>query len=310
MNPLGSRPVVFGLITARSVAEVSMKGVLLSLFALLAQNLVVDVNLRQVDVFVEDQKGEAALDLTVDDFKVVQDGRPAPVKHFALEVAPVAVGIVLDRSSSIRPVKKQLDEAARYALDAVHPNDQVFLMTFATDNEIKVNFTTDHRNVLTAIQKAKLSYGTRFYDAMADALAYLTTSRLERKMLIVLSDGADHYSTHNFEQVLDRAMLLGVSVYFISWAGDDSSSWLEEGRKEIRNQIGQLATLTGGRAYFPLSAIDCLQAGRQIMQSMQYRYRLGFYSSSLFAEWTEVQVSVSRSGGTYIVHLVPKRLQL
>jgi Ca-activated chloride channel family protein len=277
---------------------------------LLAQNLVVDVNLRQADVFVEDQKGWAALDLAADDFKVVEDGRPIAVKHFALEVAPVAVGIVLDRSSSIRPVKNQLDEAAKYVLDAVHPNDQVFLMTFATNNEINVNFTTDHRNVLSAIQKSKLSYGTRFYDAMADALEYLTTSRLERKMLIVLSDGADHYSIHNFDQALDRAMLLGVPVYFISWAGDDSSTWSEEGRKEIRNQIEHIAALTGGRVYFPSSAIDCLEAGRQVMQSMQYRYRLGFYSASVFAEWAGVEVSVSRPGQTYIVRLVPKRLPL
>ena len=290
--------------------EASMKRVLLSLFALLAQNLVIDVNLRQVDVYVENQNGRAALDLTADDFKVVEDGSPKPVKHFALEVAPVAVGIVLDRSSSIRPVKNQLDEAARYVLEAVHPNDQVFLMTFATDNEINVDFTTDHRNVLTAMQKSKLSYGTRFYDAMADALEYLATNRLDRKMLIVLSDGADHYSTHNFEQVLDRAKLLGAPVYFISWAGDDSSTWFEGGRKEIRNKIGQLASLTGGRVYFPSSAIDCLETSKQVMQSMQYRYRLGFYSSSLFAEWSEVQVSVSRSGGSYIVHMVPKRLQL
>ena len=287
-----------------------MKRVLISLFALLAQNLVVDVNLRQIDVFVEDQKGGAALGLTADDFRVVEDGSPKPVKHFALEAAPVAVGIVLDRSSSIRPVKNQLDEAARYVLDAARPNDQIFLMTFATNNEINVNFTTDHRNVLTAIQKSKLSYGTRVYDAMADALEYLTTSQLERKMLIVLSDGADHYSTHNFEQVLDRALLLGVPVYFISWSGDDSSTWSEEGRKEIRKQIEQLAALTGGRVYFPSSSLDCLETGRQIMQSMQYRYRLGFYSASLFAEWVEMQVSVSRPGRTYIVHLVPRRLQL
>ena len=287
-----------------------MKRVLFSLFALVAQNLVIDVNLRQIDVFVEDQRGGAALDLTSNDFKVIEDGVPKPVRHFALEVAPVAVGIVLDRSSSIRPVKNQLDEAARDVLDALHPNDEVFFMTFATNNEINVKFTTDHRNVLTAIQKAKLSYGTRFYDAMTNALEYLATSRLERKMLIVLSDGADHYSSHNFEQVLDTAMLLGVPVYFMSWAGDDSSTRSEEGRKEIGNQIEHFATLTGGRVYFPSSAIDCLETGRQVMQSMQYRYRLGFYSSSLFAEWAEVQVSVSRPGGTYIVHLAPKRLRL
>ena len=105
-------------------------------------------------------------------------------------------------------------------------------------------------------------------------------------------------------------MLLGVPVYFMSWAGDDSSTWSEEGRKEIGNQIEHFAILTGGKVYFPSSAIDCLETGKQVMQSMQYRYRLGFYSSSLFAEWADLEVSVSRPGGAYIVHLAPERLRL
>jgi len=261
-----------------------MKRVLLSFIVLLAQNLIIDVNLRQIDISVADQNGRAVLDLTADELRVMEDGRQKPVRHFALEVAPVAVGIVLDRSSSIRPVKDQLNEAAGYVLDAVHPNDQVFLMTFATDSNLNVNFTTDHDNVLSAIQKAKLSFGTRLYDAMANSLQYLSTSRLDRKMLIVLSDGADHYSTHSFEQVLDRATLLGVPVYFISWAGEDSSTWSEEGRSEIRNRFEQLAEWTGGRAYFPSSVSECPDIGRQILRSMQYRYHLGFYTSSLFTE--------------------------
>jgi VWFA-related protein len=287
-----------------------MKSVLLSFVVLLAQNLIIDVNLRQVDVFVEDQTGHAALDLAAGDFKVLEDGRQRPVKHISLDVAPVAVGIVLDRSSSVRPVKDQLNEAAGYILDAVRPNDQVFLMTFATTSEISVNFTTDHEAVLTAIQKSKLSFGTRFYDAMANALQYLATSRLERKMLIVLSDGADHYSTHTFEQVLDKAALLGVPVYFISWAGDDSSTWSEEGRSEIRNRFEQLADWTGGRAYFPSSVSEGPDISRQILQSMQYRYRLGFYTSSLFSDWADVQVSVSKHGATYVVRMAPNRLPL
>jgi VWFA-related protein len=203
-----------------------------------------------------------------------------------------------------------LNEAARYVLGAVHPDDPVFLMTFATDNEITVNFTTDHADVLRAIQKAKLSFGTRFYDAMVNSLQYLATSRLERKMLIVLSDGADHYSTHTFEQVLDRATLLGVSIYFINWTGDDSSTWSADGRSEIKNRFEQLAEWTGGRAYFPSSVRECQNISRQILQSMQYRYHLGFYTSSLFPEWADVQVTVARSNGPYAVRIISKRLRL
>ena len=73
-----------------------------------AQNLVVDVNLTMLDVFIEDEKGSPVIDLTAEDFEVIESGRIRPVKHLSLEYDAVDLGLVVDRSSSIEVVKLSL----------------------------------------------------------------------------------------------------------------------------------------------------------------------------------------------------------
>jgi VWFA-related protein len=252
--------------------------------------LVIDVNLRNLNVFVEDESGDPVLDLTADDFEVLENGQSKPVKHLTLETEPVAVGLVLDRSSSISPVKKKVDEAVRHALEAVGPKDQVFLVTFAGTDKLIVGRTTSRKNIVEAIRKTKLGFGTRVYDALVHSLQYLSTSSLERKIVIVFSDGADHYSTHTFEQLLGGAAFYATPIYMVGYVGDDSRTWSDQGRRQIRDEFEQLAAKTGGKAYFPTYSADGAAIARQILVGMRYEYRIGFYSSGPFAESSDVQV--------------------
>src|SRR5262245_28890305 len=153
----------------------------LSAFSLSGQDLVVDVNLRMLDVLVQDESGHPVLDLTSDDFEVIENGKPKSVKHFSLETEPVAVGLLVDRSSSISPIKRSLDSAVADILEKLEPNDQVFLMSFAGSHKLRVKWTTTHAAILEAISKAKLEFGTRMHDAILDSLQYLSTSPLKRR---------------------------------------------------------------------------------------------------------------------------------
>lgn len=139
----------------------------------LAQDLIVDVNLTMLSAFVEDEHGRPVLDLTADDFEVVENGQLRPVKHLSLETKPIAIGLVVDRSSSIVPVKKQIDAAVERMLEAAGAADQVFLMTFAGTGKLNVALTTKHKGILEAMRKANVGFGTRFYDVIIDSFQYL-----------------------------------------------------------------------------------------------------------------------------------------
>jgi hypothetical protein len=89
---------------------------LLTLTAL-AQDVIVNVNLTMLRVFVEDEHGLAALDLTADDFEIIENGQVMPVRHFALESEPVVLGLAVDRSSSIGADKSKVDWAVAQLLE-------------------------------------------------------------------------------------------------------------------------------------------------------------------------------------------------
>jgi len=256
------------------------------------QDLIVDVNLRVLDVFVEDEHGSAALDLSPEDFVVVENGQVRPVKHLSLEKHPAAIGLLVDRSSSIAPVKNMLDQAVIHVLKAIEPADPVFLMTFASSGKLNVAWTTSYLPIVEAIKKAKLGIGSRVYDAISNSLEYLSANPLERRSLILFSDGADHYSNQTIEQVIAAAKSNRISVSVLGYVGNDSRSWSDSSRREIRTQLEHLARMTGGNAFFPDNQTDCSRAARQILDRAHFEYRIGFYSSEPFAEVSDLQVKL------------------
>jgi hypothetical protein len=79
---------------------------------------------------------------------------------------------------------------------------------------------------------------------------------------------------------LVMSVLVPVFLLFIfGYVGEDSRTWSKEGRREIREQLNQLARLTGGKTVFPSLATDCSQTATDMLNALRYRYSLGFYSS-------------------------------
>jgi len=271
-----------------------------------AQDLVVDVNLRLLNVSVQDRSGRPVLDLGAEDFEIVEDGQATPVKDFDLIREPVTIGLVLDRSTSIAHVRKDLDREAEKVIDALSPRDTLFLITFAGESKLSVRSTTQPADVLSAIRKTKLSLGTRFYDAVMDSLSYLSTSSGTRKVLVVLSDGADHYSVNTLDNVLRAARRYGYPIFLFGHAGDDPLFWSENGVREVRDAFCEIAAVTKGRAYFPSRGADTSKVARDIVDANAYVYELGFYSAAPSGVARSVHVRVrDQRFDTFTVRVLP-----
>jgi Ca-activated chloride channel family protein len=273
-----------------------------------AQNLVVDVNLTMLDVVVEDQNGRPVFDLTADDFEILQDGQSWPVQHFAIKREPISLGFLLDRSSSIAAHRKELDRTAMQLLYALRPDDEAFLITFAGRHKLNVRFTTDRNNIFQAIQKEKVSYGSRFYDAVFDSFEYLTAGHRPRKALVIFSDGADHYSNHRFGDMVEIAKLYGYPIFVFSYASDDSRAWSEEGRLELQTQLVELSRTTGGQFLSVSSTTDCARVVKDIVETVSQSYQLGFYNATPFENSLPPQVHTRDK--SLRVRIVPTQLPL
>src|SRR5689334_22117698 len=88
--------------------------------------LSVNVNMVVLNATVRDQKGRVASDLGEQDFEVFEDGVRQTLRLFRHEDIPVAVGLVIDHSGSMRPKLGSVVAAARTFIQASSPEDQMF----------------------------------------------------------------------------------------------------------------------------------------------------------------------------------------
>ena len=101
-----------------------------------------DVALVHVDVEIR-QGGRPVENLRADDFRVRDDGRPQPIVNFGHTEETLDVILLLDTSTSMRPVIEQVAMIARQALSQLQRGDRVAVMTFDCDAALIADFTED-----------------------------------------------------------------------------------------------------------------------------------------------------------------------
>src|SRR5882762_8021161 len=75
-------------------------------------SLRISVDLVVLDVSVQDKNGQPVHGLNEKDFRVYEDKVEQPVSSFSAEESPFTWGLVLDRSSSMRNMTKEVYGAA------------------------------------------------------------------------------------------------------------------------------------------------------------------------------------------------------
>jgi VWFA-related protein len=249
------------------------------------QTIVVDVNLNLLSVRVRDLQGKPVRTLTADDFEILEDGQLRPVSHFSIQRQSAAIGLLVDRSISLQASRKSVIDSVVRICSRIGPDDQAFLMTFSTATKTDVSWTNDPAAIVSAIHRVRPAAGTRLHDAIVDALDELSISRLPRKTLLVLTDGADHYSTHTLQQVIEIANLYGSEIDVIPYKGDDSLTWTPAGREQVSSQLERLATATGGQL---LSASDI----ERMVDALRDVYQLGYYTSERTDEFSRLEIRI------------------
>src|SRR5947209_20232178 len=122
-----------------------LAGVFLAASALLAQQkaLKVNVELVMVNATVTDSANRLITDLDADHFQLFEDKVEQKIRYFSSEVAPVSLGIVFDISHSMERKLSFARDAAVKFLETGTPQDEYFLVEFASRANITEGFTTD-----------------------------------------------------------------------------------------------------------------------------------------------------------------------
>ena len=160
----------------------------------------VDVDLVVLHATVRGRKGGFVSGLGKGDFKVLEDGAPQIVRVFEHEDVPVAVGLVVDNSGSMGRKRKEVTAAALAFVRSSNPQDEMFVVNFNERTAFGLPntelFSASASKLERALNGVPANGKTALYDAIEVGLAHLKKATLDKKVLIVISDGGDNASHH------------------------------------------------------------------------------------------------------------------
>jgi Ca-activated chloride channel homolog len=172
---------------------------------------------------VVDDKQHIVTTLDRGAFTVFEDGKPQSIISFHHEDIPVSIGILIDNSGSMREKRSKVNQAALNLVRASNPKDEVFIVNFNDEYYLDQDFTNDLLKLKEALDKIDARGGTALYDAVVASAEHLKrNARLEKKVLLIVTDGEDNASNETLEQAVKHLQEEnGPSVYAIGILGDE-----------------------------------------------------------------------------------------
>jgi Ca-activated chloride channel homolog len=255
----------------------------------------VNVNMVILSATVLDRHNTPVSGLNKDNFQVYQDGVLQQIKDFSHDDIPVTAGILVDNSGSMAPKRDDVIAAALAFARSSNPQDQMFVVNFNDSVSFGLpadkSFADRPNQLQQALSGISAIGQTSLYDGIAAALDHLKLGSLDKKVLILISDGGDDASKHTLAQVIDMAKHSAAIIYaigiFDEQDGDQNPSVLKRFAKE-----------TGGEAFFPESSKEIAPICEEIARDIRSQYALSYVPANAqhYGRYRAIEVRASAPG--------------
>jgi Ca-activated chloride channel homolog len=172
-----------------------------------------------VPVTVTNDHGGKVDGLHKEDFRIFQDGVRQTISEVFVDESPVAVGIVLDASNSMRDRIDASRRALGTFLRLSLPNDEFSLITVRDRPELVHFFTTNVDEIEHELSTVPTMGWTALYDGMYLGIHHAMKAGAENRVLLVLSDGGDNNSRYTESEIRNLVRESDVRIYSITIAG-------------------------------------------------------------------------------------------
>lgn len=242
--------------------------------------------------------------LSRDQFVVYEDGVPQDVQFFEVSAVPLDLVLLLDTSSSMRPVMPTVHRAAIEFMKVLRPGDRGAVVGFNERMRVMQDLTADTEALAAAIDATEANGSTALNTALYVSLkafgrGAISSGEVRRQAFAVLSDGEDTVSTVPFEQVIELSRQMGVSIYTISLQAPSRKpkpSGASIYDSPAAYALNQLARETGAQAYFPSGVHELKSVYHSIAAELAAQYSIGYLPVDDRADGRFRQVQVSIPG--------------
>lgn len=255
------------------------------------------IDLVPLEVCVKDHEGRYLPALGPEDFLILEDGVPQRIQFFEADgLVPLAVALVIDRSSSMRGPKLDRAKAAAEAfMHELRSDDLVEIITFNERADRRYSLGADRAAARASIADVSAHGQTGLFEAILVALRDLERAQKQspfdyRSVMLILSDGEDTSSLLTFEDVLEDVRRSGVMVYAVSLQTNARGEW-----QPPPFELAQFAFDTGGRAVGVRNLVDLNAIYQEIGVELRHLYRLAYMppTTARIGAWRPISVRVT-----------------
>jgi Ca-activated chloride channel family protein len=273
----------------------------LALFAITvcAQSLKTNAEDEQIllNVTVMTKNGDLITGLKAENFKVYDEKTLQPLTFFSAEDVPMSVGILVDKSESVRDVSMpSIQQALMSFVNRSNPENEYFLMSFNTIQDLLLDNTQNGKILLQAIEKLttiKSTGNTKFYDAVQVGLEKVIKGKYQKKVLIILSDGVDNQSKNDLgdiEKLIKQkdVLLYNLNINYVYF----------DRLLETQFQVFSLLTkLSGGKSYILQKTSNYNEILYRTAEELRSQYTIGYKINKIKhkdnkEKWNKVEVKV------------------
>jgi Ca-activated chloride channel homolog len=233
-------------------------------------------NLVPIPVSVVDKRGNAIVNLKLDDFELRVDGELRALSDLTRSETSVRLAMLFDNSGSLDAAREFEKQAAiRFFRKVLRAKDEAAIYSIETDSYLAQPLTNDvFRLEHTIAMFGRPEGGTSLFDAIINAAAYLRPYS-GRRVLVIVSDGIETTSRNtDFDLVVHHVLADDCQIYVVQtglYEGANLRALAAERRME------QLSGQTGGAVYLPKTTDQLDLAFDQIAADLAQQYVLSYY---------------------------------
>src|ERR1700704_645428 len=228
---------------------------------------------------VTNHKGRFVEDLNPSDLVISDNGEPPDkITYFQRQTdLPLRVALVIDTSDSIKyRFAFEQKSAEAFLHKILRPeSDKALVVSFNQLPTLAQPATENLSKLGVAIRSLTPGGETSVYDAVAfaaDELMAIPDSEPVRRVIVLVTDGADNHSHIRLDQAAEHALRAESVIYVVN----TNEVILSDLDKDADRATKYLADATGGRTLNGASEHDVSKSFEKIQQELRSQYAVGY----------------------------------
>ena len=213
-------------------------------------------------------------------------------RRFCCFQKPFAAAILIDASASMGEKMTLARSACTSFVDGLREDDVFAIYSFTGTKVKQVQDFSDIRDISDFLWDMRPDGMTPMYDALVKATEDLLKRPERRRIILLVSDGADSTSKASFDEVIRKATDVGITIYCVDLSdrGVYKTTPRDNGPEIMKN----MAKKTGGRFFTSPGGGALREAFAQTINELRNQYTISYEprNEKKDGKWRAVEVQL------------------